>query len=234
MNDLVEEIKASYERSREEVAGSDGPTVITTDGDALAPGFSAMKSYYESRLLMICRRGYRHFAGSNMPTDADTLITRTAEFLNAPMIAVSMGAFTDGVMLGHQSDHLVKMCFHFDNVEHLFHDDGFRQSSLKMTKGFATDREVCAYFQEYVAGATAHMAHITGFAHNEVVPTKVWDVWILVGTACVTASYLAGTRMGTSWRERDVLDGIEIASESAGEDVVDHPTDEGDQGELGS
>jgi hypothetical protein len=235
MNDLADEVKSSFEKSRDDVVGDHpGAAVIPTQGDELAPGFTAMRGYYEERLLIIMRRGYRQYAGSVLPTDGDELLTLTATYLQAPMIAVSLGAFADGVMLGHRNDHLVKMMFHFNNVDHLWHDDTFRESSMRMAKGFADDKQVCEYFNTYIDGALAHMAHATGFAHSEVRPHKVWDVWLLCGTACVTASFLAGTRMGTSWRERDVLDGIEIASESAREDGTDQRTDEGDQGELGS
>lgn len=234
VNDLVDEIKGSFEKSRDDVAGeSPGAMVIATQGDDLAPGFQAMKEYYEDRLLMIARRAYRHFAGSNLPTDGDKLVTHTAKYLQAPMIAVTMGAFSDGVMIGHRNDHMVRMCFHFNNLEHLFHDDAYREASQKMSLGFADDREVCEYFREYVGGALAHITHVTGFAHSEVVPAKVWDIWLLTGTACVTASFLAGSKMGTSWRERDVLDGIELASESRSEDEADQPSDAVDQGELG-
>ena len=89
---------------------------------------------------------------------------------------------------------------------------------MTMAHGFAEDREVCDYFNTYLQSALHHMTHVTGFAHSEVVPTKVWDVWLLSGTAVITASFLAGTQMGATWRERDVLDGIEIASESDGQD----------------
>ena len=236
MNDLVEEIRNCFEKSRDEVTADDpGATVIATNTDELAPGFAAMKTYYESRLLIIMRRGYRHHAGSVLPTDADALLHHTAVFLDAPMIAVSMGVFTDGVMIGHQSDHLVRMMVHFHNVDHLFHDENFRQSSLRMTKGFAEDKEVCEYFGTYLHGALTHMAHITGFAHkSEVVPAKIWDLWLLTGTAVITACYLAGIKMGASWRERDVLDGLEMASEPEGQDGDDQRADEADQGELGS
>jgi len=222
MNDLVEEIKSSFEKSKEEVAGDSQVTVVRGDTDELAPGFMAMKSSYERQLLVIMRRAYRHYAGSDLPTQADELLTLTAGFLTAPMIAISMKAFANGVMIGQQSDHMVRMCVHFGNVEHLFHDDAFDTAGMQMAHGFAGDREVCEYFNTYVSGGVAQIAHSTGFAHSEIQPHKVWDVWILVGTACVTASYLAGNRMGASWRERDVLDGIEIASESEGEDQSDH------------
>ena len=221
MNDLVDDVRSSFEASQEAVgAGNSGGTIVTT-GDDLAPAFTAMRGYYEERLLLIMRRGYRHFAGSNLPTAADDLMALTAGYLTAPMIAVSMGSFADGVMVGQQQETMVRMCLHFGNPEHLFHDDDFRASSLQMAKGFAGDDGVSEYFQEYVTGAMLNMSHVTGFAHSEVVPAKVWDVWLLAGTACVTASYLAGNKMGTSWRERDVLDGIEIASESQDEDGTD-------------
>ena len=73
-----------------------------------------------------------------------------------------------------------------------------------------------------------HLSHATGFAHaTDVEPNKGWDIWLLNGTACICAGYLAGHLMGTTWRERDVLDGIEIASEvnlsgSEGEVEPDH------------
>jgi len=214
--DLAEEVKVSFEKSKEEVTGeTDGATGgVVMASDELAPGFLAMKEYYERQLLMITRRGYRQFAGSSMPTSGDELVLLTATKMTAPLVAVTLGAFTDGVMIGHQDDHRVKMCFHFNNVDHLFHDQGFRDSALKMAFGFAGDAGVTEYFQEYCAGAMAHMSHLTGFAHSTgVQPSKVWDLWLLVGTACITASYLAGTKMGTSWRERDALDGIVIATE---------------------
>lgn len=231
MTDLVDEVKASFETAQADVGG--GVTVVRDDGEELAPGFMAMREHYEQVLLTIVRRSYRYYAGREMPTDGDELLILTAQKMTAPLIAASLGAFANGVKIGHRSDHLVKMCFHFHSVEHLFHDDAFKESSLQMAHGFAEDREVTTYFHEYVEGALSHMAHITGFAHSEVNPAKVWDLWILASTACVTASFLAGNRMGASWRERDVLDGIEIASESAGEDGSDSPADEGDQGELG-
>ena len=218
MTDLVDEVKASFEVSKEAVGAGDGVTIVRDGEMELAPGFSAMREYYEQKLLMVVRRVYRHHAGSDLPTDGDELLTLTALRMTAPMIAVSMGAFANGVMIGHRTDHLVRMMFHFQNVDHLFHDSTFEQASLTMAHGFAEDMEVTRYFHEYVEGALSHMAHVTGFAHNEVKPAKVWDLWILSGTACITASYLAGNRMGASWRERDVLDGIEIASESDGQD----------------
>ena len=233
MTDLVDEVKASFETAQEDVGVGGGVTMVSGSGDELAPGFMAMREHYEQTLLMIVRRAYRYYAGREMPTDGDELLVLTAEKMTAPLIATSLGAFANGVMIGHRSEHMVRMCFHFNSVEHLFHDDAFKDASLRMAHGFAEDRAVTMYFHEYVEGALSHMAHITGFAHSEVNPVKVWDLWILSATACVTASYLAGNRMGASWRERDVLDGIEIASESAGQDGTDLNADEGDQGELG-
>ena len=238
MTDLIDEVKDSFEKSKDAVNGGadegGGITMVRGEVDELAPGFSAMREYYNNKLLVITRRGYRHFAGSSLPTASDDLVVQTAEFMRAPMIAVSLGAFADGVRLGHQTDHLVKMMLHFHAVEHVFHDNHMRDQTMAMAHGFAEDREVCDWFNTYLDGALTHMAHVTGFAHSEVVPAKVWDLWLLSGTAVITASFLAGNRMGATWRERDVLDGIEIASESAAEAGSDHATDEGHEGELGS
>jgi hypothetical protein len=144
-----------------------------------------------------------------------------------PMIATLFRAFSDGVMIGHRDHHLVRMMLHFNQADALWDDDTFLQASKDLSAGFADDEEVCQYFAEYLMGGVNHLAHVTGFAHSNVEPQKVWDIWIMGGTACVCASFLAGNKLGTSWRERDVLDGIAIATEEApvgstGEDAADH------------
>lgn len=213
MTDLADEVKASFGKTHEEHAASGPVQLVTTDEMSEVPAFETMRSYYEHRLLMWARRGYRHFAGASMPHDGDKLIEMTKPVMMAPFIATGLTAFSDGVMIGHQDDHLVQMCFRFDNVDHLFHDDDFREASNTMADGFADDDEVGEFFGTYITGGLNHLAHLTGFAHSEADPTKVWDLWLLVGTAVTCASYLAGLSLGTTWRERDVLDGIAIASE---------------------
>lgn len=223
MTDLVDEIKAAFEYTKDAVSGESGVAIVRSTDEELAPGFRAMQTYYNERLLVIARRGYRHHAGSVLPTDGDELVERTTEVMTASLIAAAMGAFSDGVMLGHRSDHYVQMMFHFHTVDHLFHPGSFRDKTIAMAHGFAEDREVCEYFHVYLQSALHHMAHMCGVAHDEIKPAKIWDLWLLAGTAVITASYLAGMKMGASWRERDVLDGIEIASdESEGEDGSDH------------
>lgn len=224
MTDLLEEVKNSFEVSRDEHSPDKGPLVmIDPDEGELAPGFNASREYYGKQLLAFTRRGYRHFAGSVMTTDSDELMVVTWPVMGPLLITSMVGAFTDGVLIGQRSEYMVQLCFHFHAVGHLFHDDDFRQLSLTMAEGFAEDRPVISYFEEYIQGATLHLCHATGFAHREVNANKVWDIWLLVGSAAVAASYLAGQRLGTTWRERDVLDGIEIASE------VEH----GSEGEAG-
>jgi len=226
MTDLADEVKASFETAKDEVADEESPVTITRgDVAELAPGFPAMQEYFSQRLLIVARRGYRFHAGGTLPTNSDELVELTKEQMLPPLIATAIGAFADGVMLGHRDNHLVKMCFHFDNVEHLYHDDDFRATSMRMALGFAGDNEVRDYFSYYVQNALDQMAHLCGFAHREVNPGKVWDIWLLSGTACVTASFLAGTKMGTAWRERDELDGIVIATEEVSR---------GSDGEAGS
>ena len=225
MTDLVEEVRASFEQAKH--ADAQGPVSIITNDLIEAPGFLAMKAYFENRLQIVTRRGYRHFAGATMTHDADTLLKQTAEVMTTPMLATVFRAFSDGVMVGHKDNHLVRMMLHFNQVDILWDDDTFLKSSMELSSGFADDEEVCTYFGEYLMGGVNHLTHVTGFAHSEVDPIKVWDIWIMGGMACVCASYLAGNKLGTSWRERDVLDGIAIATEEApvgstGEDDPDH------------
>jgi hypothetical protein len=82
-----------------------------------------------------------------------------------------------------------------------------------MALGFAEDTEVLRFFTQFLVGGLEHLSHITGFAHRQVDPGKVWDVWMLIGTACICSSYLAGHNVGKEWKERDVLSGIEIATQ---------------------
>lgn len=212
MTDLIEEVKLSFERVR---PNADGPLTVVTSADEteLAPGFQPMQAYFQDRLLMVTRRGYRHFAGSTMPTNGNELVQRTIPTMVSMMIATSLGAFADGVMVGQQIDQTVKMCIHFNALDHLWHDQGFRATSLTMAHGFAEVDEVSSYFHTYVETAIAYISHVTGFAHSEVDPGKVWDLWMMAGASCVCTSYLAGNQLGTTWRERDVLDGIEAATE---------------------
>ena len=216
MTDLVEEVRSSFERSKvaQGMEGKGPVGVIREDEMELGPGFDAMREYYGNRLLAVTRRGYRHFAGSTMPHDADELLALTGEVMVPPYIILLLQSFSDGVMVGHESDYRVKMAIHFHLIDRLFQESSFRESSDQMARGFGDNDEVLNYFQEYFIGGLTHLSHITGFAHrNDADPSKVWDVWMLIGTATITASYLAGLKMGTAWHERDVLDGIEIATE---------------------
>lgn len=226
--DLIDQIKASFETAKATRTDSDGPvTVLGGESFQVAPGFMAMKSYFDDRMLIITRRGYRHFAGATLTHDADELLRDTGHEMLVPLLATLFRAFSDGVMIGHQDNHLVRMQIHFGQIDELWKDDSFLKASAELATGFADDREVSDYFLEYIKGGLDHLSHVTGFAHSQVDPTKVWDIWIMGGTACVCACYLAGTKLGNEWRERDVLDGIAIATEEApvgstGEDESDH------------
>jgi hypothetical protein len=215
MTDLVDEVKACFDKTREAQDDGKGPLQIINEGDEeLCPGFDAMRYYYGERLQVIARRGYHHFAGATLPSNSDELMVQTGEYMLPETIAISLAAFSNGVLIGHQENHVVRMCYFFENLEHLFHDEDFLEAAADMAKGFTNDPKVLEYFEKYVTGGLHHVAHITGFAHQQdVYATKVWDVWLMTGTATTAASYLAGFRLGDAWRERDVLDGIEIATE---------------------
>ena len=213
MTDLIDEVVASFNKTRDDHADS-GPVTVVKPGDQeMAPGFNSMRSYYGDRLLAVTRRGYRHFAGSTMPTNADQLLELTSQVMAEYLLALVLESFADGVVIGHQQHQAVRIFTHFDKVDDLFTEEPFREHSRQLAKRFSDDPSVLAYFNEYVDGGLHHLAHITGFAHREVDPGKVWDVWLLVGTACMCATYLAGHHLGTTWRERDVLAGIELATE---------------------
>jgi hypothetical protein len=226
MTDLIDEVRTSFEMAKH--TDTSGPvTVMTAEDVVQAPGFMAMKGYFENRINIVTRRGYRHFAGATLTHDADELLKQTAAVMVTPLLATLFRAFSDGVMVGHQDNHLVRMMLHFNQADDLWGDDDFLKASKDLGSGFADDDEVCHYFADYLMGGVNHLAHVTGFAHSHVEPAKVWDIWIMGGTACVCASFLAGNKLGTSWRERDVLDGIAIATEEApvghtGEDASDH------------
>lgn len=225
MTDLIDEVRASFEQAKNSETG--GVTVMSGDGMIQAPGFMAMKKYFEDRISIVTRRGYRHFAGATLTNDADALLKQTAQVMTAPMMATLFRAFSDGVLIGHLNNHLVRMAVHFDQAENLWDDDDFLQASKDLSSGFADDDEVCTYFGEYLMGGVNHLSHVTGYAHTQTDPVKVWDLWVMGGSACVCASYIAGTKLGTMWRERDVLDGIVIATEEApvgstGENDSDH------------
>ena len=227
MTELLDEIKDSFELAKHTQESPGGVSILSSEDAIQAPGFLAMKEYFEERINIITRRGYRHFAGATMTHDADTLLKQTASVMITPMIATLFRAFSDGVMVGHRENHLVRMAVHFGQADTLWTDDDFLKASKDLGSGFADDEEVCQYFAEYLMGGVNHLAHVTGFAHSHVESTKVWDIWIMGGAACVCASFLAGNKLGTSWRERDVLDGIAIATEEApvgstGEDASDH------------
>ncbi len=225
MTDLVDEVRASFEKARGDEPK--GPVTLIADDLAQAPGFMAMKAYFENRVYIVTRRGYRHFAGATLTSNADELLKQTAAEMVTPMLATTFRAFSDGVMIGHRDNHLVRMAVHFNQADELWDDDDFLKASKELSAGFADDEEVCTYFGEYLMGGINHLAHVTGYAHSQVEPNKVWDIWIMGGMACVCACFLAGNKLGTSWRERDVLDGIAIATEEApvvttGEDESDH------------
>src|SRR4029077_19767561 len=107
---------------------------------------------------------------------------------------------------------IVHLALKLDLVGTLFGNAGFHLESNTMATGFAEDNEIREFFMDYLGSGVTHISHITGFSHSEVDPNQVWDLWMIVGLATIGSCYIAGHNMGSTWRERDVLDGIEIAS----------------------
>lgn len=209
MSDLLDEMNAAFEAVHDDE--DSGPVVMESNAE-MPPGVVGMKDYFSKVMLVITRRIYRWYAGATMTTDSEELLRLTSEKMVKPVTMAMLEAFSAGVMVSHRSNDLVRKCWAHDAVDHVFHDKEFMDAAKTMASGFSEDPEVWEHFTQYVAGAAEFMAHLTGFAHHEL-PNKVWDVWMIAGNSTATAAYLAGNRMGTSWYERDVLDGILIATE---------------------
>jgi len=220
MTELSDEVRASFESARPD--DSDAPVkIVRQSEEEMAPAFNAMREFYSERLVVACRRGYRQYAGSAMSDQGDVLLEETTKQMLPALIQLSLCAFCDGVMIGQRDNVVVQMSFHWNQPEHCYHEDSFRDDSTTMAAGFSDDSDVLEYLAEYLRGAVAHMAHACGFAHATVDARKIWDIWMLSGTAAISASYIAGHKMGCGWRERDVLDGIELASEEDSDGVVE-------------
>lgn len=214
MSELLDEIKESFEKVRHKHAdGNDVVQVTPSVEETMPPAFMAMQTYYKKTILSLTRRGFRHFAGASMPTASDELLDRTREVMYPALLAMLLQIFADGVRIGQRDDQMVKMAFHFDAIDSIYDNDSFVHGSNTMAFGFAEDDEIRGFFRDYLMTGTDHMSHICGFAHSEVDPNQVWDLWMLVAAATIGSCFMAGHEMGSSWRERDVLDGIEIASE---------------------
>ena len=213
---LLEEIKDAFNAVRvEHVQDNEPPIQMLDKAVGLPPLFNDMRLYYGGQSLVITRRGFRHFAGSELSScgGADELLEATTELMVPQVLAMLLQTFADGVRLGHKEDQIIKMAFHFHVEEHLYGDSNFIEGSKTMALGFNEDDEIRDFFLEYLLGGIEHLIHISGFAHSTVDPNKIWDVWLLICGATIGSCYMAGYQMGSSWRERDVLDGIEIASE---------------------
>jgi len=226
MSELLDEVKASFEKYEKDTDDGSGSIQMIDSSAELAPGFPEMREYYNMQLQALVRRGYHYYAGSTMPRVGEELLVLTGKYLQAPAVALVMGAFCDGLMVGHETDQTVKMAKHYNAPGHVFHVRQFRDASLIMTKGFAEDEELAQYFAQYLSNGMSHLAHATGFAHAELDSAKVWDLWMLVGMATTCTSFVAGYQLGCKWKERDVLDGIEIATEEA-PDVVAGEAEDG-------
>lgn len=216
MMSLVEEVMEAFESCRHQQLGdAEGPvSFLPSQPDELPPGFQAMHSYYEIRLPVLLRRGYHHYAGAVLPRDSDQLTGETAVVMLPMLIKECVSSFCAGVLVGHQDHHMVRMAMHFGVIEMLYQDEDFRTAADDMARGFVDDHQVKSFFIEYTTSALAHLSHLVGFAHQpDAEVHKVWDLWSLFGNSLTSAGYLAGHVLGTSWHERDVLSGIELASE---------------------
>lgn len=208
MPDLVDEVKESFANLKH-INAAQGSVVMVSDTKDFSPGFTEARAYYNKRVLVHTRHGYRHFAGSSMPTDGEQVVITTNHSMGTRYMALMFSCYCDGVRIGHHSDPFVATCFADDAVEAMFDDVRFREPSNVMAAGFAKNSEIAAFFTEFFTESVVQISRACGFK-DTVEPAKVWDLWLMVGTSVVSACYLAGHRLGVTWKERDVLSDIEI------------------------
>lgn len=225
MSELLDEIKEAFHDTKDEFDEESDAPVLVTQAVNLPPGTMGMRNYSQQVMLVLTRRIYRWFAGATLPPIPKELFKIISARMLPPVTKAVMESFSAGVIIGHKSDHIVRMAHHVHLVDALFADEDFQVSARTMATGFRDDPEIWEFFTTYVSGAAEYLSHITGWVHKDL-PEKVWDVWMICGISGTSAAYLAGYRMGTSWYERDVLDGILIATEenthgSEGADVRD-------------
>jgi len=216
VTDLLEEVKDSFRKGN--MPDTDGPQVgpirMVTEHDNLV-GFGGMSAAYHRRITDITRKGYRRFAGSTLPDDPEDKLITTGEYMYPKIIATLVQAFCDGIMLGQQDNFQVLLAVRLGAADSLFHDEGFRAMAKTMALGFIEDEGIKSFFLEYYSGALISLAQLTGFAQGQMPAGKVWDLWILSSKAVVGTCYVAGYHLGSAWKERDVLDGIEIVTEES-------------------
>lgn len=209
MSELANQIAEAFAGTRQ----NKSVHAVTTDSVQLGPAFLDMREYWCEVLLVQLRRVYRHFAGANLSHDADELLSLTSEKMIPRLMQIEFGVFTDGVLIGQNADVQVRMARHFNNVDQLFTMPVFRSTSATMATGFAGDDDVVEIFNELATQSLDLVAHGADFAHHEVDPNTIWDVWMLVGQATIPTAYIAGLALGQSWATKDTLDGIIIATE---------------------
>src|SRR3954463_999307 len=136
MTDLNEEIRDSFKRCTLVDVGVDSdnssPVVALSAERDLPPGFEAAKEWHDKQVTVFCRRGYRKFAGSTMPTQADELGKLTVPVMMPLLVTACTRAFADGVQIGHQYEQQVKISAFFGRIDELFENREFRERSANM------------------------------------------------------------------------------------------------------
>ena len=209
MSTLSDEINAIF---RNYAIANETQQVVSAS--ELAPGLISMKNYYEDRLVVLLRRCYRQLAGSVMPTTGDDLFKLTAPLVGPGLLSFYTSIFTDGVLIGQQRELMIQMAEHFNTMDELFRMGSFRVISDKMANGFLGDADVKDLFKDYLWRCSEAFFAMAGCHDDKKFnPSSVWDLWRMIGESSSLSAYLAGHQLGMSWAEKDVLDGIAIATQ---------------------
>lgn len=226
MSDLSEEIEAAYKGLNEKhVDIEDGQAevhYVREDSEvAQLPAYHAVQQYYAVEMVKAVRRAYRYNSGREPFPSGPVAYEQTRGLAHKHMMTTAIEAFADGVQMGHEISAKVRKFMHFDKADDLITDPDFRTESSMIALNVMSDPDCMEFFDAYFFETTEWFMYATGFANVETKENtqKVWDLWALSAMSMITAFYGTGCKLGASWKERDVLSGIESATEAQVEET---------------
>ena len=184
------------------------------------PEYKAHTAYFTKQAILMVRRIYRRFGGSEAFKDAQDALDRTEEPCMKVLLPLVMQAFADGIQLGQGISVPVKKHRFRKQLDQVFTDEGFRAESEIFCIQIMEDFETKEIIERYLRNAIGSMAAITAFKNAKPERLqKVWDLWELASNSAAVGMFSSGHAIGKQWAEKDALTGIVRATESADEKV---------------